>query len=723
MGSPIATLRDDFADNLIARAWTSVTSGSGSVSEASGRASMALPSATAGSHVAYYRSSSAYDLTGDGCWINIVTMVSTGVAALVTFDAYIDGANLYRWWQQSGTLRAQRVVAGVTTDLFSVAWNATTYKYLRIRESGGTVYFDSSANGSSWTNRATQLVSGAVPVTDLTIQFGAQCGNLTSPGSLVIEEFNTISLATTWRWVEGRREYQHRIGSVSLAASAGSAVGYLAIAASKDASGNLVSPRYFAGPMGFGEELTEQTSQAAAQAMAVLVPTNGRWYLPKGVFVEGRFVRLYLRATGANAPLYEFYPRRFTQTDDLEAESVRTRHLGAGIVTADKISVLQLSAITADMGSLTAGTITGATIQTATSGARVVLDSANGVRSFNSGSVLQVQIRTSDGALAWGGGANLLDASGARLEVGGAAGTAPAIRWMSGGSELHRIHGDSSGLWMQSQTTKLGISPSDYSYTTNGLVVGADRSAGGSKRGALDVIGNEYIESGSLYVAASAYGGALPAAGSLTAEGVITAARMQVTAANAPVGNEVGALRISLDTDTARRVYLGWDTALNGGSGAGYLQSVRNGVNYMPTLINPVGGAVGIGMGTTAPTYVLELPNIANASGQGRANAWVTYSSITRKDAITPIADPLDLVRGLNGVRFLWRDSGAPAVGFIAEEVARVLPEAVSGDLADPASLALSDRPLLAVLWAAVRDLASQVAALSHAPNRPPRAT
>ena len=418
MGSPIASLRDDFADNLIARAWSSVTSGSGAVSEASGRATCALPSATAGSHQAYYRSSSAYDLTGDGYWINIATMVATGVAATMTFDVYQDGANVYRWQQVSGTLTARRIVAGVDTQLFSVAWNAATYKYLRIRESGGTVFFDSSTNGTSWTQRASQLVSGAFPVTDLTIQIGVSCGNVASPGSLAIEEFNSLTLATTWRWVEGRREYQHRIGSVSLAASGGAAVGYLAIAASKDASGNLVSPRYFAGPMGFGEELTEQSSQAAAEAMAALIPTNGRWYLPKGVFVEGRFVRLYLRATGASAPLYEFYPRRFTQTDDLEAESVRTRHLGAGIVTADKISVLQLSAITADMGSLTAGTITGATIQTATSGARVELTSATGLRSFNSSNVLQVQIRTSDGALVWAGGANVLDASGQRMSVG-----------------------------------------------------------------------------------------------------------------------------------------------------------------------------------------------------------------------------------------------------------------------------------------------------------------
>ena len=92
-------------------------------------------------------------------------------------------------------------------------------------------------------------------------------------------------------------------------------------------------------------------------------------------------------------------------------------------ITADKLFVLQLSAITADMGSLTAGTITGALIQTAASGARVALSSAaNGGAIGYSGSdtydpaagtgTYQLLWKKTDGKLYAGTGVVVLDANG-----------------------------------------------------------------------------------------------------------------------------------------------------------------------------------------------------------------------------------------------------------------------------------------------------------------------
>jgi phage-related protein len=82
-------------------------------------------------------------------------------------------------------------------------------------------------------------------------------------------------------------------------------------------------------------------------------------------------------------------------TGSIQASAITTSTLAANAVTAAKISVSQLSAIAADLGSITAGTITGAILQTATSGQRVVIDSSNGFRAFNSGGTAQTQIWTS----------------------------------------------------------------------------------------------------------------------------------------------------------------------------------------------------------------------------------------------------------------------------------------------------------------------------------------
>lgn len=83
-----------------------------------------------------------------------------------------------------------------------------------------------------------------------------------------------------------------------------------------------------------------------------------------------------------------------------------------------------------------------------------------------------------------------------------------------------------------------------------------------------------------------------------------------------------------------------------------------------------------IGIGTRDPTNLLT---VAQGSGTDPiADAWTTYSSRRWKTDIEPIEEPLDLVRGLSGVRFAWKDGGARDIGLIAEEVAEVVPEVAS---------------------------------------------
>lgn len=362
MGAPIATLRDDFEDNLIAAAWTSIVAGSATVTEASGRATLTLPSSTAGSHTAYYRSASTYDLTGDGCYININTMVATGVAATMTFDLLIVGSgnNVLRWQQLSNTITARKVVAGVDTQLYTATWSGTTYKYLRIRESSGTIYFDSSSTGTSWTNRAT-IVGLPFAITDLSVQFGASCGNVASPGSLKLDDLNVVlpALTTNWRWTQIVWPFTERFKVVTLALdTAGTAQAYVAFADSIDANGDPVSPTYWSGPADGGRELTSQATQAAAQAMAVNIPVDGRFDLPS--IQQGHVIRVYHRSVDGSAyTLREVYPRRLVQSDDIEAESIKAINVAASAITVDKLDATL--------------TITGKTIQTDYAGARVVL--------------------------------------------------------------------------------------------------------------------------------------------------------------------------------------------------------------------------------------------------------------------------------------------------------------------------------------------------------------
>jgi len=78
-----------------------------------------------------------------------------------------------------------------------------------------------------------------------------------------------------------------------------------------------------------------------------------------------------------------------------------------------------------------------------------------------------------------------------------------------------------------------------------------------------------------------------------------------------------------------------------------------------------VGGGAGI-----------TLPNDATY-GVAKANAFVTYSDETLKENIKPMAYALDKVRSLQGVTYNWKGDGKSDIGFIAQEVEKVVPEVV----------------------------------------------
>lgn len=428
MGAPIATLRDNFEDNSLANTWQAFTSGSATIAETGQELRITLPSSTAGAHSGVVRSNSRYDLTGDSFDVNIDTMVSTSVAATAAWTLQIDSDNRLLWRQVGGTLTAETTIGGVTTVRYTVAWNASTYKYLRIREASGNVLWESSSNGTSWTTRAT--VSAPFAVSDLEIVFNASCGNVASPGSFRIEDVNLIrpALTTNWRWTQVVWPLFERTKTISLAIdTAGTVQGYIVTADGVDVngapSGNV---RYWSGPADGGRVLTEQPNQAAAEAMAVNYPLDGRFDLPSTI--EARCFRMYHRSIdGASYTLREVYPRRLVQSDDMEAETIKTLHLAAGVVTADKISVQSLAAITANIGSavisdwLTIGTSGGiyqgsGTPGSPTTGLKLWNVGGIGKLAGYNGGTEQFAIDT-DGRLKAGGGNVVLSADGAVITV------------------------------------------------------------------------------------------------------------------------------------------------------------------------------------------------------------------------------------------------------------------------------------------------------------------
>lgn len=128
------------------------------------------------------------------------------------------------------------------------------------------------------------------------------------------------------------------------------------------------------------------------------------------------------------------------------------------------------------------------------------------------------------------------------------------------------------------------------------------------------------------------------------------------------------------------------------------------------------GGRLGIGGTMTNPQFKLDLPNNPGPDGQGRANAWVVYSSARHKTNVRTLPDALGKLRRLRGVEFNWvaEPDGSRDLGFIAEEVGAVLPELVTWEDNGVDAKSLSYDGVIPVLVEALKEQLALLEAQGH---------
>jgi len=100
----------------------------------------------------------------------------------------------------------------------------------------------------------------------------------------------------------------------------------------------------------------------------------------------------------------------------------------------------------------------------------------------------------------------------------------------------------------------------------------------------------------------------------------------------------------------------------------------------------------------------------AHFTGTVRAPAFDNLSSARLKQDIETLDGAGRSLEQLRGVRFTWKDTGRPALGLIAEEVATVYPELVARD-DQGAATAVNYSALLAVLVEAFKEQQGRMAA------------
>ncbi|MGW7239741.1 LamG-like jellyroll fold domain-containing protein [Streptomyces sp. NPDC054804] len=147
---PLATLGDDFDDNNVNT--TLWPSNYGGASEVGGR--MRVPVSTAAT--AGFLTAREWTLTGSKLTARLVTLPgangSSAVAASMWINSTTGGTRLgWRYYPLTGTLSAENQTGSTDGAAVAVPYSAIDHLWLRVRESSGTVYWETSGDGFVWT--------------------------------------------------------------------------------------------------------------------------------------------------------------------------------------------------------------------------------------------------------------------------------------------------------------------------------------------------------------------------------------------------------------------------------------------------------------------------------------------------------------------------------------------------------------------------------------------
>jgi hypothetical protein len=178
----IATLADDFASADSAK-WGY---GNASIAVTSGQLAVTITAS-----YPTLISQTTYDLTDSAAQVQVIADPNTGNGTVQAFFSVgsVIGSTECRFEINAGTLYANSRSAGVDNYRASVA-RGPTNQWLRISESGGTIAWETSADGYSWSTLTT-LTNPFNPIA-VSVGIGAGFyGTEPAPGTFVVDNFNT----------------------------------------------------------------------------------------------------------------------------------------------------------------------------------------------------------------------------------------------------------------------------------------------------------------------------------------------------------------------------------------------------------------------------------------------------------------------------------------------------------------------------------------------------
>lgn len=134
---------------------------------------------------------SNFDLTNSEAKIRLIDAGNQSLTSLeVYFAALVDLDNQIYFGVSGNNLRVAKKVTGTVTNLATVAYSSTNHRWLRLRETAGTLFWETSADGLNWTTQHSEATPIDVSGVYLEMSSGTYA-NEASSTTVIFDDFNT----------------------------------------------------------------------------------------------------------------------------------------------------------------------------------------------------------------------------------------------------------------------------------------------------------------------------------------------------------------------------------------------------------------------------------------------------------------------------------------------------------------------------------------------------
>ena len=169
--------------------------------------------------------------------------------------------------------------------------------------------------------------------------------------------------------------------------------------------------------------------------------------------------------------------------------------------------------------------------------------------------------------------------------------------------------------------------------------------------------------------------------------------------------------------------------ALIGGGNADPTFNRVNGINILSNgaILTRATGAWDLGSNVTAPTHIAFYTDngsarvsAGNISSSGSTTSFNTSSDYRKKENVVEMAESLDKVNKLKPCEFNFIGEDTTMGGFLAHEVAEIVPNAVSGekdavdDEGNPIYQSIDHSKLVPLLVGAIQELRAEIEQLKN---------